>query len=184
MPRPAPPSSRPSDVDADVDVDADDRPSKSALKREAHELQKLGAELAELPDDRVAALPMPDVLLEALRELRRTRSHEGRRRQLQFVGKMMRRADVEPLRQAVAEARIGPARQSLALHRAERWRAELVADPEAITRWLAEHPGTDSQKLRSLVRRARQDGELPPEQRHGTAWRELFQFVKPHVGDT
>lgn len=177
MSRPAPFSSRP------ADESEDDRPSKSALKREAHELQQLGADLAALPDTRLAALPMSEDLLLALRELRRTRSHEGRRRQLQFVGKLMRRADVGPLREAVSEAKLGPAKQALGLHRAERWREQLVADPEAVTRWLAEHPDTDGQKLRQLVRRARQDGELPPEQRHGTAWRELFQFIKPHVGE-
>jgi ribosome-associated protein len=55
----------------------------------------------------------------------------------------------------------------------------LVADDEALTRWLAEHPDSDAQQLRSLIRNARKDAALPPEQRHGRAWRELFQFLKP-----
>jgi len=54
-----------------------------------------------------------------------------------------------------------------------------VADDEALTRWLAEHPATDAQQLRTLIRNARKDSALPPEQRHGRAWRELFQFLKP-----
>lgn len=156
----------------------DERPSKTALKKQAHDLQRLGEALSELPDDRLAAVPMPEVLLEALRETRRIRSHEGRRRHLQYVGKLMRQTDVEPLREAVAAAQLGTAQNTLELHRLEQWRLELVNDDEALTRWMAEWPETDLQHLRSLIRAARKDAALPPEQRHGKAWRELFQFIK------
>ena len=149
------------------------------LKQQAHEQQALGEALAALPDARLAAIEMPEALRDALHEYQRTRSHEGRRRQLQYIGKLMRQADVAPLREAVAEAQLGRAQDALALHRAERWRVELVADDDALTRWLAEHPDTDAQQLRSLIRSARKDAALPPEQRHGRAWRELFQFLKP-----
>src|SRR5688572_17729391 len=98
-----------------------ERPSKSALKRQAHDQQALGRALADLHDSAFAAAPMPDALREAIVELRRTRSHEGRRRQLQFVGKLMRQADIEPLREAVAAAQLGQAHDALALHRAEHW---------------------------------------------------------------
>jgi ribosome-associated protein len=157
-------------------------PSKSALKRQAHELQHLGADLAALADEQLAALPMPEALLQAVVTLKRTRSHEGRRRQLQYVGKLMRRADVQPLAEAVAGAQLGPAQDALALHLAERWREELARDDGALTRWLTEHPQSDARRLRSLVRNARHEAALPPEQRHGTAWRELFRFIRPHVG--
>lgn len=166
-------------LDASIESPGSDRPSKSALKRLAHDQQALGQALAELPEAALAAAPMPDALREALAELRRTRSHEGRRRQLQYVGKLMRQAEIEPLREAVAAAQLGRAHDALALHRAEHWRAELVADDEALTRWMAEHPDTDLQRLRALIRNARKDAALPPEQRHGRAWRELFQFIKP-----
>jgi ribosome-associated protein len=156
-----------------------ERPSKSALKRQAHDQQALGQALADLPDAALAAAPMPESLRDAVVELRRTRSHEGRRRQLQYVGKLMRQADIEPLREAVAAAQLGRAHDSLALHRAEHWRAELMADDDALTRWMAEHPDTDLQRLRALIRSARKDAALAPEQRHGRAWRELFQFIKP-----
>ena len=156
----------------------DERPSKSALKRQAHEQQALGQALADLPDAVLDATPMPESLRDAIAELRRTRSHEGRRRQLQYVGKLMRQAEIEPLREAVAAAQLGGARDALALHRAEQWRVELVADDEALTRWRAEHPGTDLQRLRALIRNARKDAALPPGERHGRAWRELFQFIK------
>jgi ribosome-associated protein len=163
--------------------EGDDRPSKSALKREAHELQKLGQELIELPDARLAAIPMEERLLTALKELKKTRSHEGRRRQLQYVGKLMRFADVEPLREAVASFKMGHAQDAVRLHHAERWRAELVADAEAVTRWMQKHPDTDAQRLRSLIRAAQKDAAMAPEQRHGRAWRELFQFIKPQVSN-
>jgi ribosome-associated protein len=161
----------------------EERPSKSELKRQAHALQDLGEALLELPDERLLTLPMSEILLDAVRELKRTRSHEGRRRQMQYVGKLMRQADTEPLREAVAALQLGRAQDTLALHRAERWRDELLADDDALTRWVASHPQTDAQQLRSLVRAARKDAAAPPEQRHGRAYRELFQFIKQAVQD-
>jgi len=159
--------------------DDDKRPSKTALKRLAHDQQALGEALAGLPEARLAAVDMPEALRDALHEYQRTRSHEGLRRQRQLIGKLMRHADIAPLQEAVAEAQLGRAQDALALHRAEHWRVELVANDEALTRWLAEHAATDAQRLRTLIRNARKEAALPPEQRHGRAWRELFQFLKP-----
>lgn len=160
------------------------RPSKTALKKQAHEQQALGEALAALPEARLAALDMPESLRDALHEYQRTRSHEGRRRQRQHIGKLMRHADLAPLQQAVAEAQLGHAHDALALHRAEHWRVELAASDEALTRWMAEHPDTDAQHLRTLIRNARKEAGLAPEQRHGRAWRELFQFLKPLMAST
>ncbi|MBL8332398.1 MAG: DUF615 domain-containing protein [Rubrivivax sp.] len=160
----------------------DERPSKTQLKAQSHELQKLGEQLAALGTEQRARLELPDGLRDAIEMLVRTRSHEGRRRQLQYVGKLMRGVDPDPLREAVAEATLGSARQTLLLHEAERWRAELIADDEALTRWLAAHPDTDAQRLRSLVRAARRDtAALAAEDRQPRAVRELFQFIKPHL---
>ncbi|MBL8308228.1 MAG: DUF615 domain-containing protein [Rubrivivax sp.] len=162
------------------DSDADDRPSKTRLKQASHDLQKLGLELAALSDGALEAIEMPEALRDALVEYRRTRSHEGRRRQLQYVGKLMRSADADALREAVAAATLGSAQNALALHVVERWRAELIAGEEAMTRWMAEHPETDTQQLRSLVRAARRDAAgLAPEARQPKSFRELFQFLKP-----
>jgi ribosome-associated protein len=160
-----------------------DRPSKSALKRQMHDLQALGQELTELPESRVAKLDLPDALRDALAEYRRTRSHEGRRRHLQFIGKLMRKADEAPIREAIAAFKLGSAKETLALHEAERWREELLASDDAITRWLDRFADTDAQQLRSLVRAARKDAKAAdanaqPDQRHGRSYRELFQLVK------
>jgi ribosome-associated protein len=168
---------------SDIDTPGTERPSKSELKRQAHEQQTLGVALAALPDATLAATPMPEALRDAIADLRRTRSHEGRRRQVQLIGKLMRQAEIEPLREAVAAAQLGRAHDALALHRAELWRTELVAEDEALTRWMAEHPQCDLQRLRTLIRGARKDAALPPEQRHGRAWRELFQFIKPQLSE-
>jgi ribosome-associated protein len=158
-----------------------ERPSKTQLKQQMHELQELGQALSELPADRLCGLGLPEPLLDAITEFKRTRSHEGRRRQLQYVGKLMRGVDPEPLRAAVDAFALGSAVDALRLHEAERWRVELVRDDDAITRWAQAFPQSDVQRLRSLVRAARRDEASAAGQRHGRGWRELFQFVKPHV---
>lgn len=158
----------------------DERPSKTQLKKVSHELQSLGEDLVGLPDSRIDALDLSETLLQAVREYRRTRSHEGRRRQMQYIGKLMRHTDAEPIRQAVAAMKLGVARNALELHEAERWRAELIASDDALTRWMAEFPSTDAQQLRSVVRSARKDAALVPEKRSGRAFRELFQLIKQY----
>lgn len=160
------------------------RPSKSALKRQMHELQTLGEELTRLPDSRIAPLNLPESLLDALAEFHRTRSFEGKRRQLQYVGKLMRHVDPEPIREAIAAFKLGSAKDTLRLHEAERWREELLAQDDALTRWMSEHPSTDAQALRSLVRAARKDSTAATvEQRHARAYRELFQLIKSTLAE-
>lgn len=176
---------------ADDDPHADERPSKTALKKAMHERQALGEALMALPDARIDAIGLPEVLRDALAMAQRTRSHEGRRRQLQYVGKLMGKADeatvIGPIRQAVAAFQLGHAKDSLALHEAERWRAELLAGGDAaLTRWAATHAASDLQQLRSLIRAARK--ELPAEvapagvaARQGRAYRELFQWLRAEL---
>ena len=157
-----------------------ERPSKTRRKQESHDLQSLGEALLELPDDHLATLGLGESLVEAIRTGRRVRSHEARRRQMQLIGKLMRTADVELARAAVVERQLGRARDSLALHQAERWRAELIADDAATTRFAREHADADVQQLRALVRNARKDAAGAPELRSGRAYRELFRFIREH----
>jgi ribosome-associated protein len=168
-------SPRPSPEDPSDD---DERPSKTRLKKESHELQDLGEALVNLPDNRLEGLGVSERLLDAVAEFKRTRSFEGKRRQMQYIGKLMRGTDVEPIREAIAALQLGRAKDSLALHEAERWRVELLASDDALTQWTADHPDTDVQQLRSLIRAARKDAAAAPEQRNGRAYRELFQFIK------
>ena len=163
----------------------DARPSKTQKKQLSHELQALGKAVSELSAERFAAIDMPENLRDAITEFRRTRSFEGKRRQMQYVGKLMRSADEAALREAVASATVGSAKDTLVLHETERWRAELIADDETLDTWLAEHPDTDTQQLRSLVRAARRDAkDLAAEARQPKSHRELFQFIRPFLMDT
>jgi ribosome-associated protein len=157
-----------------------DRPSKTRRKKDSHELQDLGEAAVALPDARLDNLEIAESLLDAIRQYKKTRSHEGRRRQMQFIGKLMRRHDIEPLRAAVNNMQLGRAQDSLALHQAERWRAELIASDNALTRWALEQPESDLQQLRNLIRAARKDATLVPEKRNGRGFRELFQFIKQY----
>ena len=168
------------DTDAAAAPGALQRPSKTRRKQASHDLQALGEALLELPDDQLASLDLGEPLVDAIRAMRRIRSHEARRRQMQLIGKLMRSADIELARAAVLERQLGRARDSLALHQAERWRAELIADDDATTRFASEHKEADLQRLRALVRNARKDAAVVPEQRSGRAYRELFQFIREH----
>ena len=171
--------------DADAPYDDAGRPSKTQRKRASQDLQDLGAALAALPATRLSALALPETLHDALIELQRTRSHEGRRRQLQYVGKLMRSVDEAPLREAVAASQVNGARDALLLHEAERWRGALMLEDDAVTRWVEQFPGTDVQRLRTLVRQAREEA-LPDAARGEAArqlrsYRELFRFVRSHL---
>jgi len=183
MPRSRPPS--PADANPLGGPDAThgyDGPSKSELKRRMHDLQELGEAVAELPEGRLAALKIEDRLRDAIAELGRTRSFEGRRRQIQYIGKLMKFEDADALREAVASYRLGSARDTLAMHQAEAWRDMLIAQDDAFERWLSAHPDTDTQQMRSLVRSARKES-VDAGARHGRAYRELFQMVKRHMAD-
>jgi ribosome-associated protein len=154
------------------------RPSKTRRKQASHELQALGVALVELSEERLRKLEMPESLFDALVTYKSTRSHEGRRRQMQYIGKLMRSVDTEPLQEALATEQIGHTRESLALHQAERWRAELIADDDALTRFAQEHAHADVQQLRTVIRNARKDAALVPEKRSGRYFRELFQIIR------
>ncbi len=156
-----------------------EKPSKTKRKQEAHSLQALGEALVQLPASRLQALSMPEALRDAIEQFQRTRSFEGKRRQMQFIGKQMRFAEEAPLREAVDAFKLGSAKDTLLLHEIERWRDELVAHEDAATRWAQAYPGSDLQQLRSLLRAARKDAAAAPEQRNGRGYRDLFQFIKP-----
>lgn len=181
-----PPPLNHADDDAPLDDESTpERPSKTQRKQTMHDLQALGEALLTLPVSRVAALSLPESLQDALDQTRRTRSFEGKRRQMQLIGKLMRQVDPEPIREAVAAFRLGHAQDALALHEAERWRAELLASDDALTRWMAAYPDTDVQQLRSLVRAARKDAvpNAAPGvgQRQGRAFRDLFQLLRDRL---
>jgi ribosome-associated protein len=161
------------------DEDDPDTPkSKSQRKREVNALQDLGTALEALPKDKLAKVPLPETLADALREAKRITSHEGKRRQMQYIGKLMRALtdeDVEAIRRVMATFVGASKAETARLHAIERWRDRLIAGDDAVTEFIAAHPDTDVQALRTLVRNARKEAQLakPPK-----SSRELFQMVK------
>lgn len=157
----------------------DDLPkSKSQKKRDMLALQDLGVELEALPKDRLARVPMPEALADAIRDARRITNHEGKRRQMQFVGKVMRKldeAEVDAIQRVLEGFRGASKAETAKLHLVERWRELLLADDAALTKFLAEHPASDVQALRNIIRNARKEHETGKPPRY---FRELFQAIK------
>lgn len=149
--------------------------SKTRKKREMHELQALGVALVGLSDSQLEIIEIPQKLREALLEAKQIKSHEAKRRQMQYIGRLMRDVDPAPIRSRLAELE-GTSAQATARHRRlEAWRERLIDDDEALTAFAAEHPGADLQALRALIRNARKEAALgkPPR-----AYRELFRVLK------
>jgi ribosome-associated protein len=165
--------------------------SKTELKRESTELQKLGEALLTLRGDLMQKLVLPDKLHEAVAQAMRITNFEGKRRQMQYIGKLMRGLDeaaLQSVRDALEEQRKGSAGEALALHQAEKWRNDLIASEDALQQWLSAHPDTDTQQLRALIRQARKETQPDPEAAHkglaprqGRAYREIFQLVKEQL---
>jgi ribosome-associated protein len=149
--------------------------SKTRRKREMHELQTLGVALVALSEVQLKSMALAEDLLAALLEAKRIKSHEAKRRQMQYIGRLMRELDPAPIRARLAELE-GSSAQATARHRRlESWRARLLGDDEALTAFAAEYPGADLQALRTLIRNARKEASLgkPPR-----AYRELFRVLK------
>lgn len=168
--------------------------SRTELKRESTELQKLGVALLTLRADLYARLALPEKLHDALEQAQRITDFEGKRRQMQYVGKLMRKLtepEVQSIENALQEQKSGSAAEKLALHQAEWWRDRLIGDDAALAQWLQTFPQTDIQQLRALIRQTRKDALSPHEgqvaqsqgsaPRKGRAYRELFQLVRTHM---
>lgn len=153
-----------------------DTPSRSEKKRRSHALQGLGEELTRLGAQELAALDLPPDLLEALRLHARIRDHEGRRRQMQYIGRLMRDLDPAPVRAALEAGRLRSSAATAAMHQAEQWRDRLLHAPDAeLPQLLEALPGkepeqgakTGQEDLPDLVRAARAElaAQKPPHAR-------------------
>ncbi|KVE34176.1 ribosome biogenesis factor YjgA [Burkholderia sp. TSV86] len=155
-----------------------DRPSKSQLKRDMHALQELGAALVELPKDALKRMPMPEDLADAVAEARRITDHEGKRRQVQYVGRVMRSLsddETAALRAALDAQRGVNKAETARLHWIERTREQLLANDDALTAFIREYPSADVQEGRTLIRNARKEAQQGKPPRY---FRELFQWIK------
>lgn len=149
-------------------------PSKSQLKREQLELQELGREMTKLGDDQLKRIHLPEDVLAEIIEFRRMRSFGAQRRQLQLIGKKMRNMDPKAVREAIDRA-TGESRAAVALlHRCETLRDKMIEGDDAVKKFIDEHPETDIQALRTLVRGARKERELQKPPKNA---RELYRFL-------
>jgi len=172
----------PKDPDGDVQ-EKFDRPSKSQVKREMLLLLDLGKQLVELPPEKLKQLPLAENLFDAIRQAQRITSREGRRRQIHYVGKLMRSAPAEAIRAQIEVWEKGSRESTLAMHRLEKLRDLLLEDDGALAKLLDEYPQLDVQSMRALIRAARNEtrhnatlkaGE-EPRRKH---YRALFHALK------
>ena len=155
-----------------------ERPSKSQLKREMTALQKLGQELIDQPRDRVKRVPMPEDVRDAILECQLIKDNEGRRRQLQYVGKKMRTLNEEELaiiQRTIDSWRGASKSETASMHALEKKRDKLLSDDKSLTILLEQHPHLDVQHLRTLIRNARKE---QAENKPPKAYREIFQILK------
>ncbi|HEC19392.1 MAG TPA: DUF615 domain-containing protein [Gammaproteobacteria bacterium] len=160
----------------DLDEDIEEEKSKSQIKREMHALQDLGKELVNLPKEQFERIELPEELHDAIIEARRIHQHGAHKRQLQYIGKLMRGVDADALREQV-DTITGHSRQAVAaLHHIERWRDRLLHDGDtALAELVTEFPDTDRQYVRQLVRNAKKElvGNKPPKSARG-----LFKYLR------
>jgi len=153
----------------------DDGPSKSALKRQSTALQLLGESLIELSPGELDELPLPEKLRDAVDIAKRITANGGLYRQKQFIGKLMRKIDSEPIRLALEAKKQEHRSQVLRLRRVEQWRDRLLTEADAFAEFVTEYPDADSKQLQRLVARSHheKDHQQPP-----AASRELFKVLK------
>ncbi|HZW26007.1 MAG TPA: ribosome biogenesis factor YjgA [Gallionella sp.] len=161
------------------DQDIDLPPSKTKIKQQMHDLQALGEELVALGKDQLAQLDLPEILRDAIREMHRINKFGAQRRQLQYIGRLMR--DLEDTAPIVAKLNAwkGVSQEhTVHLHLLERWRDRLLESDQALTELLAAHPETDVQRLRTLIRNAQKEKEAgkPPKN-----YREIFQVLREMI---
>jgi ribosome-associated protein len=161
-------------------------PSKTRRKQEVHALQALGEALVALRAEQLARIELPERLRDAVMEARRISGFEARRRQLQYIGKLMRSVEAGPIRAALDAAQ-APARAEVAAHqRAEAWRERLLADPDAVNDLLAEYPAAEIRQLRALAHAAlRERAENRPPRSYRALYHALraLIYLRPYDDD-
>jgi ribosome-associated protein len=150
-------------------------PSKTKIKKQMHELRDLGEEITELSKDQLAQLDIPENLRDAIREMKNINKFGAQRRQMQYIGKLMRDVDTAPIL-AKLDAWKGKSQHHIAyMHQLERWRDRLLESDAALTELLAAHPQADAQRLRALIRNAQKEMEA---QKSPKNFREIFQVLR------
>jgi ribosome-associated protein len=155
-----------------------DEASKSERKRDATRLQNLGRALTELNAAQLSEVGLPDQLANAIADYHRFSANEAKRRQLQFIGKLMRKVDIGPLEAALALIEGRSAQARFQFRQIETWRDRLVAESSALTAYLSDHPHTDRQQLRHHIQRVHKARDADQQR---TAARALFRFLRENA---
>ncbi len=162
------------------DSKQDDVPSKTKRKKDMHALQEIGEQLVELDQKKLIQFNLPEILIDAINLARPINKHGARRRQMQYIGKLMRNIDVLPIQEKLDSWQQVPVHQTARLHQLERWRERLLADVLALTEFAQQYPAADLQHLRLLIRNAQKEkaAEKPPK-----SFRLLFQALQETIAE-
>jgi ribosome-associated protein len=153
----------------------DSPPSKTKLKAEADAAQEIGRQLLELPKDRLKKLQLDEALSDAIVEAKRLTANGAIRRQLQYIGRLMRDIDLAPIVEQLQKWEGKHIEENARFHQMERWRTRLIEDAKAFELFLLEYPRTDVQRMRTLIRNAQKElaANKPPK-----SSRELFKMIR------
>jgi len=154
--------------------------SKSELKRQMLALQELGNKLVALSDSQLKQIDMPTNLYDSVHRARKITKHEGLRRELQYIGKIMRNINVEPIRDYIERLESGKIQDSQQFHLKEQWRQRLVDEPKALTEFINTYPNADVQQLRQSIR---SHHKAKNEAQKTKAFRLIFKLVQAQIDD-
>ncbi|SDT90254.1 ribosome-associated protein [Pseudomonas pohangensis] len=156
--------------------DFSEEKSKSQVKRELHALQDLGERLTTLKPDLLAKLPLTEPLQKALADAPKHKAHIARKRHMQYIGKLMRDADVDAISALIDQLDASTRQYNERFHGLERWRDRLLGgDDSTLEAFVSEYPETDRQQMRSLIRHAQHEAahNKPP-----AAARKVFKYIR------
>ena len=153
-------------------------PSKTQRKKDMHALQAIGEQLVELDPKKLAELDLPEILVDAITLARSMQKHGARRRQLQYIGRLMREIDALPIQQKLDSWQQNSKHQTARLHQLERWRDRLLNDDHALTEFAQQYPQADLQRLRLLIRNTQKEKAA---EKPSKSFRLLFQALQAIV---
>jgi ribosome-associated protein len=148
--------------------------SKTRRKRQMTELQDIGAALVKLSPEQLARMDLPESLRDAVLACKRFTKHEAVRRQMQYIGRLMRDVDAGPIAEKLTALESPSRKQTALLHLAEKWREEMLHDPAGVDRFAREFPQADAKRLRALVSAAGEERKAKRAPKH---FRELFHLI-------
>ena len=158
---------------------APDEVSKSSIKREMTAMQKIGEALVALPPSQFEKVPLPETLSDAIKHARTLKTGESIRRQMQYIGKLMRNVDLEPIKLALTQIKLSHERVTDEFHEVETWRDKFITEgDDAIQIFLQQHSTADRQRIRQLVRKAQHDRKTG---KNSGAETELFRYLRDLV---